>query len=398
MASCTTRAYRFQDMSLSLNTVMAMREVEWTFDTLQRDADWGRFISFTSLCYHKPNRQLYCGLTSFQNQLLIAFDPATKRFTDLEYQNRDLCERYDTKIHRSFEPDGEDSILFATAVVVPLELSTNNRDAEGGRIFRFFPDSGEIHVLGRPVRRDYIQTIAYDPHRQLVYGNCYPLGNSFVYSLKTRSTTFQDEPIRGHKIRCDCEGNLWGLSGTRRQPIPHVSATDLEIMRKFFDQPHDIPLLYRYNPDDGYQYLEDGLPLMNGHCQELANGLDIGDGGMYLTTNIGMLYRVDKKTGAVEEIAFLGAGRLEGIGYDPNRGLLFLAGGQYYLTHVFVVDVESQRRITPFWPIADEETGDRCIIVHDLAVVAQEDKYLVYTGETDNPNRSGYLWESEITV
>ena len=395
MASCTTRAYRFQDMSLPLKTVMKMRDVKWTFAMRQVDPDWGKFISFTSLHSHKANGQLYCGLTSEERQLLISFDPQEKKFTDLGYQSQDFCEPYDTKIHRSFEADGEDSIIFAVA---GLHTEPTYPDAGGGRLFRFFPATGQIELLGRPVRRDYIQTIAYDPGRQVVYGNCYPMDNSFIYSLKTRTTTYPDEPIRGHKIRCDCEGNLWGLSSRKCKPIPHVPATDLEIMHKFFNQPHEIPLLYRYNPDDGYQYLEDGLPLINGHCQELANGLDIGDGGMYLTTNIGMLYRVDKKTGALEEIAFLGAGRLEGIGYDPERAILFLAGGQMYLTHVFVVDVEKRTRITPFWPVADSETGERCIIVHDLAVVAQEGKYLVYTGETDNPNRSGYLWESEITL
>ena len=395
MASCITRAYRFQDLRFPLNTVMKMRDVGWTFDQRQADPDWGTLISFTSLHYHAPNGQLYCGLTSLGNQILVAFDPEGKQFTDLRFQERDFCERYDTKIHRSFEPDGEDSILFAAA---GLHDIATNPDAEGGRLFRFRPDSGEIRPLARPVRRDYIQTIAYDPSRQVIYGNCYPMGNSFIHSLETGTTAYPDDTISGHKIRCDREGNLWGLSGLRRKPIPLVLATDFEIMRRFFNQPYEVPLLYRYNPDDGYEYLEDGLPLINGRCQQLANGLDIGDGGMYLTTNVGMLYRVDAETGVVDEIAFLGAGRLEGIGFDPERGLLFLAGGQMYLTHVFVVDVEKKRRITPFWPVADEEAGERCIIVHDLAVVPQAGKYLVYTGETDNPNRSGFLWESEITL
>jgi hypothetical protein len=395
MPSCVSRARQFQNLRFPLDTVLAMREVKWTFDMRQADPEWGSLISFTSLHYHQPTGQLYCGLTSEANQLLIAFDPDEKQFTDLGFQDQDFCERYDTKIHRSFEPDGEDSILFATAALHEIET---NLDAEGGRIFRFWPDSGEMQPLARPVRRDYIQTIAYDPRHQLVYGNCYPMGNSFIHSLKTDTTTYPDEPIDGHKIRCDCDGNLWGLSGTRHKPIPHVSAMDLRIMHEYFNQPYQTPLLYRYNPDDGYEYLDDGLPLVNGRCQQLANGLDIGDGGMYLTTSIGMLYRVDKQSGAIDEIAFLGAGRLEGIAYDPERGLLFLGGGQMYQTHVFVVDVETRQRITPMWPVADEQTGERCIIVHDLAVTQRDGAYLVYTGETDNPNRSGHLWESEIRL
>ena len=182
------------------------------------------------------------------------------------------------------------------------------------------------------------------------------------------------------------------------RPIHHVGEVDLAVMEAFFKAPGEVQRLYRFNPDDGYDYLEDGLPLINGGRQSMANGLDIGDGGMYITTSSGGLYRIDKKSGEVEEIAFHLGGRLEGIAYDAERGLLFLGGGTFYLTHVFVVDVEKRKRITPFWPVADETTDDRCIIVHALQVAKQGDSYLVYIGETDNPNRSGYLWESEIRL
>ena len=395
MASCVTKAYRFQDLQLPVKTATALLRASFDFDTMQSDADFGRLISFVSLHYHEPDGLVYCGLTSFANQILITFDPETKQFRDLEFQSRDICERYDVKIHRSFELDEDGNLLFAVAGLHDVKT---NPDAPGGRIFRLHPESGEIDVIARPVARDYIQTIAYDQVRKIVYGNCYPIGNQFAYDMKTDTTTCPAEPTASHKMRCDRDGNLWELSASRVRPIHHVGETDLEVMEQFFNTSGHVPLLYRYNPDDGYQYLEDGLPLISGQRQQIANGLDIGDGGMYITTSAGGLYRVDKKTGEVEEVAFHLGGRLEGIGYDAERGLLFLGGGTFYLTHVFAVDVEKRRRVTPFWPVADEATGDRCIIVHALCLTKRDGAYLIYTGETDNPNRSGYLWESQIKL
>ena len=397
MATCTVKARKFQDLRLPLNTVLALRQAELSFDVSQADPDGGRMVSFVSLHHHEPNGQIYCGLTSFANQILIRFDPDTKQFTDIEYQNRDFCERYDVKIHRSFEPDGEGNILFAIAGLHQLKT---NPDAPGGRVMRLHPETGEIDVVCRPVPRDYIQTIALDRKRKIVYGNCHPLGNSFGFDMNNGETFGMAEPIASHKARCDNEGNLWGTSRTRTRPIHHVLEEDLEVVRKVITKRSiaDIPVLYKYNRDHGYQYLPEGLPVVNCGAQAIANGLDIGDGGMFLTTNNGGLYRVDKETGESEQFAFHLGGRLEGIAYDADRGLLFCAGGNYYSTHVFVVDVNEKRRISPFWPIADHETGERCIIVHALTLAMRNGKYLAYVGETDNPNRSGYLWECEIEV
>ena len=395
MASCNITAHKFQDVRLPLKKALAMRDEQIPFDALQADPDMGKMISFVSLHVHEPNGLLYCGLTSFANQILISFDPDTKRFTDLEYQNRDECERFDVKIHRSFEPDGEGNILLAIA---GLHDPKTNPEAPGGRIFRLRPDTGDLEVLGRPMPPDYIQTFAYDRHRRIFYGNGYPLEKTFRFDLDSGKTVELDEPIEAHKARCDQEGNLWELSQRYSRAIHHVTDDDLDVMRHYYNTTERIPLLYRYNPDDGYQYLDEGLPLVSSGPQVLANGLDIGDGGMYLTTNHGGLYRVDKSTGQVEEIAFHAGGRLEGIGYDPKRGLLFLGGGTFYLTHVFVVDVEKRGRITPFWPIADQAQNIRCIIVHALTVTERNGKYLVHIGETDNPDRSGYLWECEIQM
>lgn len=395
MASCKVTARKFQDIRIPLRTLKAIGQAGWVFDNYRADPDMGKMVSFVSLYYHEPNGLVYCGLTSYTGQVLITFDPESKEFRDLEYQNRDFYEPFDVKIHRSFEPDGEGNILFAIAGLHDLK---SNPEAEGGRIFRLRPDTEEIEVLGRPVRHDYIQTIAYDKARKIVYGNCYPMGNSFGFDLKTSRTFPISEGVSAHKARCDNEGNLWGISTTHSRPIPHVGAEDLEIMREIFKTGTSIPLFYKFNPDDGYQFLQDGLPLISGGQQGIANSLDVGDGYMYVGTSSGRLYRVSKKTGRAQQIAENIGGRLEGIAHDPERGLLFLGGGTFYLTHVFVVDLEKRRVISDFWPVADETTGDRCIIVHALCATKRNGSYLVYLGETDNPNRSGHLWECEIKI
>jgi len=395
MASCKVKSYRFQDIRMPLKTVMAIKEAGWDFDEFAADPEIRDMISFVSLHYHEPNGIVYCGLTSYAAQILITFDPDTKKFTDLEFQNNDLAEPFDTKIHRSLEPDDDGTILFAIA---GLHTIKNHPEARGGRIFRLYPDTNKIEVLVRPVPRDYIQTIAFDRKRKIVYGNCHPILNSFGFDLKTSEVFQMTESVSGHKARCDNEGNLWGTSDTRTIPIPYVGAEDLEIMRERFKVPVGTPLLYRYNPDDGYHYFKDGLPLINGRPQYISNSLDVGDGGIYMGTTHGRLYRVDKRTGAVRQMCDHIGGRLEGIAYDPERGLLFLGGGSLYLTNVFVFDVEKKKLVGGFWPVADTETGDRCIIVHALCLTKRNGSYLAYIGETDNPNRAGYLWECEIKI
>ncbi len=397
MASCQTTARKFQDFSLPIDTVAAMQQAELNFDDDQADPNAGKMVSFVSLHHHDPNGQVYCGLTSLANQILVSFDPDTKQFADLAYQDREFCERYDVKIHRSFEADGEGGIFFAVAGLHQLKT---NPDAPGGRIFRLDPETGRIDFIARPVKRDYIQTIAYDKLRKVFYGNCYPLRNSFGYDMKNDRTFDMAEPVNSHKARCDNEGNLWGISHRRTRPLHNVREDELEVVRRLIRKRSvaDIPVLFRYNPEDGYQYLPEGLPVVNAFTQSIANGIDIGDGGMYLTTELGGLYRVDKQTGESQEYAFHRGGRLEGIAYDADRGLLFCAGGAYYATHVFVVDVEKKKRITPFWPVADHETAERCIIVHALTLTKRNGTYLVYIGETDNPNRAGHLWECQIKL
>ena len=172
MTTCKITAHKFQDVRVDLKKALAIRDLELSFDQMQADDEIGKLISFVSLHYHEPNGLLYCGLTSFANQVLISFDPDTKQFVDLEYQNRDICERFDVKIHRSFEADGQGNILMAIAGLHDPQV---NPEAEGGRLLRLYPDSGEIEVLGRPVPGEYIQTFAYDRGRRIFYGNGYPL-------------------------------------------------------------------------------------------------------------------------------------------------------------------------------------------------------------------------------
>lgn len=396
MPSCKVKSYKFhkEDVRLPVRTVQAIWKAQMDWEGYRRNPDGGKMSAPTSLHYYEPDGLVYCGMTSWVNQLLFTFDPDTKQFKDLEFQNREFCEPWDMKIHRSFEPDDDGTILFATAC---LHNFADQPYAPGGRIFRLHPKSGEIEVLGRPVARDYIQTIAFDRKRKIVYGNCFPNGGSFRFDVKTSCTSFPSEHVSSHKARCDNEGNLWGESRTSTKSIPFVSEEELGMM-VIWNAPTGSPVFYKYNPDDGYQHLDEGLPLINGQCQGLSNLLDVGDGGMWMGTSVGRLYRADKKTGAVEQVAENVGGRLEGIGHDPERGLLFLAGGSFYQTAVFVVDIEKRKLISDYWPLADPDTGDRCVIVHALCNTKRNGTHLVYIGETDNPNRAGYLWECEIEV
>ena len=81
-------------------------------------------------------------------------------------------------------------------------------------------------------------------------------------------------------------------------------------------------------------------------------------------------------------------GRLEGMDFGRD-GLLYMGGGSMYCTRISVYDRESGK-VTDLGPIYDPERDETCIIVHALAVT---DDGTLYIGETDNPERSGFLWE-----
>ena len=68
---------------------------------------------------------------------------------------------------------------------------------------------------------------------------------------------------------------------------------------------------------------------------------------------------------------------------------LYLAAGGEYDVHVLSYDRGSQR-FHDHGRIVDDETQVACFMPHDLVLTPDG---VAYVGETDHPERSGYLWE-----
>ena len=339
------------------------RDYHW----LQEHDPWAsQLIAFTSLLFEPREGLVYCGLTSLNGDLLYTFDPGSGRFTSLRYHEAEGRERYDVKIHRSLVRDDHGAIYGATAGLHPHELRLQ---APGGKILRLDPKSKQIEVLAIPVPYDYLQTIALDPTRQVIYCNTYPVWQMAMFDLKARRSTYLGIGSLGHRAFCDQDGNVWGS----------------------FD---DSRRLFKYNPDDGFTRFEATLPQMNRAPVNWGMAIPAPDErAIYMGTGGGGLWRMDPDTA---EMTYLGKpladDRLEGLVFGKD-GLLYGAGG-WNETGLFAYDRES-RRFYDLGPIFDPEINERCVIPHDICLA---DDGTIYTGETDNANRSCYLWECRVRL
>ena len=382
MASCKTRAYDLGVHRVSLGHVQATHG-KWKWDDYATPkSPMHEWVSFTSLLYHPDNHLLYCGLTSWQCKNFFSFDPETKEFTDLGFDK--IGDRFDVKIHRSFELDDDGAIVSATA---GMHSYTDHPEAPGGKLFTYDPKTGKYELLGTPSPNDYIQSIALDRKRKVIYGNGYPLNTMWGFDMKTRKP-FPMKWIGGHKLRCDNEGCLWGQSSEMLR-WPGINEEAEQIAGTVFKVGTRSPKLYKYTPDAGYTVFDSYLYPVNGQNPSIANMRDGGDGYMYIGGSNGALYRVNKKSGECTFLALASpGGRLEGLDFGKN-GLLYLGGGSFYCTRVAVYDRETGK-VTDLGPIFDPKRDETCIIVHALAVT---DGGTIYIGETDNCERSGFLWE-----
>ena len=381
--TCKVKAYDLGVHRAPLGLVQAA--AGFTFDQAQANAPINQFVSFVSLLYHPVTRQVYCGLTNWKNDLLYAFDPKSKQFEDLKF--RGIADRFDVKIHRSLEIDEDGTIVGAVA---GLHMYADHPEAAGGKLFSFDPVSKQYDVLGIPVPYDYIQSIALDRKRRIIYGNGYPLNTQFGFDMKTR-TPFPMKWIGGHKLRCDNEGCLWGQSSEMMR-WPGINDEADHIATAMFKVQTSSPKLYKYTPDQGYTVFDSYLYPIGGQNPAIANLIDGNDGFMYVGGSNGALYRVDKETGACEFLAMASpGGRLEGIAIGPD-GRLYLGGGSFYCTRVAVYDRQSGK-LTDLGTIYDKERDETCIIVHALCITEEG---VIYIGETDNFERSGFLWECTL--
>ncbi|MCC7353818.1 MAG: PQQ-like beta-propeller repeat protein [Anaerolineae bacterium] len=374
MPSITVKAHALRDIRLDASD--RERFGHMFFNDWQKDPEFSQgLISFVCMAYNPTDGLLYCGLTALDNDVLYTFDLDQKTFRSLGFPA--VAERFDVKIHRSLEIDDDGMVYGATACLHGLDQQA---EAQGGKLFRYDPRRGKYEMLGMPVPPNYVQTIALDKRRGILYGYTYPEPHAFRFDIDLGRTKDLGNVGRDtHSPILDDEGNLWGTwlqSWGLGLRVPPRSS------------------LFRYNPDrDEMTWYKVGLPsLYPGDIAYVDSVVNGGDGYIYIGTTAGALLRLDPKA---VEVSYLGrpllSPRMPGlvVGHD---GLLYGSGGDGYDTHLFACDRDTGR-FTDLGQIYDPLRRTSCVTTHFLV---EPRPGLFYVAETDNYDRSGYLWECQV--
>ncbi len=272
----------------------------------------------------------------------------------------------------------------------------DQRAAPGGKLARFDPRTRSTTVLGVPVPHLYVQSIAADWERGLLYGFTYPAESVFRFDLasgRSEILAWIGNAIllaQPHNAVVDRAGWLWGTCAETR-------AWD--------ETPGPCPVrLFKYHPDgDRFVWFEHGLPRAEpcgqlldetrhrddfGFCDSMAY-----DGGefIYAGTVAGVLCRISIATGNVEKIAqVMEAGRFPALAL--RDGVLYGGGGLNGRTQLMRLDTGSGR-IDCYDGLVDPASGETPARIHEIAIA---DDHTLYLGENDNHHRSSYLWRVRL--
>lgn len=378
----------------------------WSYRELRADPKWLHgWISFDSVAFNPDDRQIYCGLNSIDGDLLYRFDPAHGRFECLHTKH--WTDAYDVKIHRTIlRNPGDGCLYFGTSLLHDMD---EQQRAGGGKLVRFNPANGAYDLLGVPAPRLYLQSIAADWRRNLIYSFTYPAETVCKTDIATKRSelvAYLGNAIlfaQPHNAIVDGNGWLWGTMAETRawdeclglQPVRlfkyHPDSNELVC----FD--HGLP---RW--EDKNQLLPDPVPTGAvtralgetrhrqdfGFCDSMAYD---GERYIYAGTVAGVLSRIDTETGNVAKIAnVISTGRFPAMALC--NGVLYGAGGMHGQTQLVRWNTGSDK-MEFFSDLEDRSIGQRPARIHELAV---DDQGRAYLGENDNHERSSYLWSVEF--
>lgn len=324
------------------------------------------YFAFCTVLFNPDDGLVYCGTTAYDGEVMWTFDPQTKEFESLHWPETPGAEKYDVKVHRSLALD-DGMIYGATAGLHPIE---SRLKTEGGKVFRFDPNTKKFEVLGIPIKRGYIQSMAMDGKRKIVYGFTKPDNRFFRFDVPTKRATDFDYVGNGpHIPAVDDDGTCWGHGGKG-----------------------GVQLL-SYHPDRGLIFHKEEsigrLLLDDVHIDGMING---GDGFIYIGTTGGFLLRLDPKNVSLKYLGHPCPGiRLPGLCVGKD-GLIYGATGTNFKTYAFAYDRENEK-FYDLGPLYDPDLNDSCHLPHHATIT---DDGTIYTGDTDNPKRCGFLWEVKV--
>ena len=359
----------------------------WNFRDFQKSPEaFHKWIAFTTVMYCPADGLVHCGLTRFDNDILYVFNPDNQQFQSLDYKK--VAEKYEVKIHRSLvlAPDGW--IYGATALLHDIN---DVGDAPGGKLFRYRPgEKHEIEVLGVPVPNAYIQSIAIDEKRMILYGFTFMPEYMFSYDIRTGKSRILGMIGsclfigQAHRPVLDDWGRVWGTWGS------YYSENCLPT------EGHRICLMsYHPEEDAEIQFLQHGLEGKGISSKDMVDeAVNGGDGFIYLGGRSGNLYRLDPKTAKCECLGKPGyyLKRISGIAVS-EEGLLYLAVGDKDCARIFIYDCKDER-FSDLGCVYDPERGEFAEKIHCLSLDKKHN--VLYGGEIDNVRRSSYLWDIKI--
>ena len=360
-------------------------EDKLNYAELSADARWRKdWISFDGVVYHAATDRVYCGITSFDADIFKVFDCRSAGFLDTDFAK--VADPYDAKFHRSMQLTRDGGTLYTgTALLHDVDRYWQ---APGGGLFRHDIQSGTTTKLGIPLPHIYIQSIALDENRGVIYSMHFTPERLSLFDLATMQARDLG-PVgsglamgQGENLALDDAGNVWcGWNATRAwQNHPGV----------------DSHRLCKYDlARDRIEFFSTGLPRADGaYGTAKVEGLfNLGTGCLYASGDNGSLYRIDPKTARAR---YLGTP----IGDRRSRltSLVRHTDGCAY----GITGRDGQCQLLRFDPRNDRyELGDRILDENSVAMWQCHDVTItsdgvLYAGENDHPQRSGWLWEIRL--
>lgn len=357
-------------------------ENRWNYCDFLNSPEWRKeWISFDGVVCHNATGTVYCGITSFDADIFKAYNRKADTFCDLGFGS--VADPYDAKFHRSMELSGDGRYLYtATALLHDVDRYW---DAPGGGIFRHDTATGETEKLGIPLPHHYIQSIALDERRGLIYSMHFTPERLSLFDLASGKGRDLG-PIgsglamaQGENLILDDEGGVWcGWNATRawqRHPGP------------------DSNRLCKYDPEKGrIVFYDHGLPKADGSdgFAKLEGLFNFGTGTLYASGDNGSLYRIEPKTARAE---YLGTpisdapSRLTSLVLHPD-GNAYGITGRDGKCHLLRLDLRTDE--FDLGDLIVDADGVAMCQCHDIDVTADG---VLYAGENDHPERSSYLWE-----
>lgn len=360
-------------------------EDKLNYADLIADACWRKdWISFDGVVYHAGTDRVYCGITSFDADIFKIYDRPSGRFLGTDFAK--IANRYDAKFHRAMELTQDGRALYTgTALLHDIDRYW---EAPGGGLFKHDTRSGKTTKLGIPIPHNYIQSIALDEQRGLIYSIHFTPERLSVFDLSTKQSRDLG-PIgcgvsmaQGENVVLDDEGGAWcGWQATRAwQAHPGVESHRL----------------CKYDPrKKKIVYFDTGLPRRDGQygTAKVEGLFNFGTGCLYASGDNGSLYRIDTRTAQAKYL---------GTPIPDRRSRLTSLVMHHDGCAYGVTGRDGNCRLLRFDPRADtfelggeivDENGEAMWQCHDVDITSDG---VLYGGENDHPRRSSYLWEIKL--